>query len=80
IKAEAEKAAPGIDLDVGIAKGNSSIEFYAKSLGLSKKKTEKTIRLLRAYLNTTRDGEFLIEGIIPKDYYTGPYPAGRTNR
>jgi hypothetical protein len=80
IKAEAEKAAPGIDLDVGIAKGNSGIEFYAKSLGLSKKKTEKTIRLLRAYLNTTRDGEFLIEGIIPKGYYTGPYPAGRTNR
>lgn len=80
LRSEAEKVTPEIDLNVGIAKGNNGIEAYAKSLGLSKKKTEKTIRLLRAYLNTTRDGEFLIEGIIPKDYYVGPYPAGRTNR
>ncbi len=77
IKLEAEKISPGINLSKGIAQGNKGIETYVKTLGLSKRKTEKMIRLLRAYSDTSRDGEFLIRGSIPKDYYLGPYPAGQ---
>ncbi len=80
IKLEAEKISPGINLNEGISQGGKGIEKYVKSLGLSKRKTEKMIRLLRAYSDTTRDGEFLIRGTIPKDYYVGPYPAGQIQK
>jgi hypothetical protein len=80
IKLEAEKISPGINLNEGISQGNKGIETYVKSLSLSKRKTEKMIRLLRAYSDTARDGEFLIRGTIPNDYYIGPYPAGQIQK
>jgi hypothetical protein len=80
IREEAERIAPGVDLNRGIAQDNDGIRPYVNSLSLSKTKSDKMERLLRAYLNTTRDGEFLVKGTIPQEYYTGPYPSGNLQR
>jgi hypothetical protein len=78
IRTEVGQIAPKADLELGIAGEEKGIRPYVQSLNLSKTKTDKLERLLRAYLDTTRDNEFLVKGVIPKEYYIGPYPAAHT--
>jgi hypothetical protein len=54
---------------------NDAISEFIKNLGLSKSKASKVHRRVMALLNTRRDGEWLISGVIPKEYVTGPYPT-----
>jgi hypothetical protein len=55
-----------------------AVTEFVRDLGLSKSKTSKVQRRVMALLNTRRDGEWLISGVIPKEYVTGPYPTTRT--
>jgi hypothetical protein len=55
-----------------------AVTKFVNDLGLSKGKTSKVHRRVMALLNTRRDGEWLISGIVPKDYVTGPYPTTKT--
>jgi hypothetical protein len=51
------------------------VEQLRKELELGKGKTSKLHRRVMALLNTRRDGEWLISGIVPKEYVHGPYPT-----
>ncbi|KWW97227.1 hypothetical protein LI90_1966 [Carbonactinospora thermoautotrophica] len=53
------------------------VQQFAEDLGLSKSKAEKLIPRIQALLNTQRDSEWLVSGIVPKEYITGPYPTAR---
>jgi hypothetical protein len=67
---------PDLDIDQALANGSEGIESYLKSMeGLSKGQLRALTRQLRALFNTMRDGEWLIRGVIPKEYLTGPYPT-----
>ncbi|GAB7062932.1 hypothetical protein ACFQ1B_14010 [Streptomyces mexicanus] len=55
-----------------------AVTEFVRELGLSKSKTSKVQRRVMALLNTRRDGEWLISGVVPKEYVTGPYPTTRT--
>ena len=57
-----------IDFDAAIGNRPQGIDQYVNSLGLSNSKSAKLSRKLLAYYNTTRDGEYLIKGIIPSKY------------
>ncbi|MER7175642.1 hypothetical protein ABT367_29905, partial [Streptomyces mesophilus] len=54
-----------------------AVTAFVKDLGLSKGKTDKVYRRVMALLNTRRDGEWLISGVVPKEYVQGPYPTTR---
>ncbi|MFE6848034.1 hypothetical protein [Streptomyces sp. NPDC057686] len=41
-------------------------------LGLSKTKTKRIAQRMVDMMNTRRDEEWLIKGIVPRDYITGP--------
>ncbi|WP_405885911.1 hypothetical protein OG762_38480 [Streptomyces sp. NBC_01136] len=51
------------------------VQEYVDSLGLSKGKSRKVMDRFMALLNTRRDGEWLINGVVPKEYVTGPFPT-----
>ncbi|WP_225824738.1 hypothetical protein [Streptomyces naphthomycinicus] len=51
------------------------VSDFVDSLGLSKGKSRKVTDRVMALLNTRRDGEWLISGVVPKEYVTGPYPT-----
>ncbi|MGM0345906.1 hypothetical protein [Streptomyces sp. Adlamb9] len=51
---------------------------FVDGLGLSKGKARKVTDRVIALLNTRRDGEWLISGVVPKEYVTGPYPTSRS--
>ncbi|MGW3354247.1 WXG100 family type VII secretion target [Streptomyces bungoensis] len=53
------------------------VSDFVDGLGLSKGKSRKVTDRVMAMLNTRRDGEWLISGVVPKDYITGPYPTSR---
>jgi hypothetical protein len=78
IRTDIEAIAPGSDPDAGIAGGVDRIDDYVASLGLSRGKSAKLSRRLLALFNTTRDGEYLIKGIIPPEYLFGPHPTAPT--
>lgn len=61
-----------INIDAALANGSEGIDNYISNLNLSKKKSSKLNRKLLAYHNTTRDGEYLVKGVIPKTYFKGP--------
>ncbi|MFF1411207.1 hypothetical protein ACFVX6_15670 [Streptomyces sp. NPDC058289] len=49
-----------------------AIEEAAAELGLSKTKTKRIVQRMVDMMNTQRDEEWLIKGIVPSDYITGP--------
>ncbi|UOB10462.1 hypothetical protein MQE23_15920 [Streptomyces sp. HP-A2021] len=57
---------------------SDAVTKFVNDLGLSKGKTSKVHRRVMALLNTRRDGEWLISGVVPKEYVDGPYPTTRT--
>ena len=75
IRADIEVVAPGTDAYAGIAGGPAGIDDYVASLNLSKRASLRLARRLLALHNTTRDGEYLIKGIIPSEYLSGPDPT-----
>ncbi|WP_258052818.1 hypothetical protein [Streptomyces sp. Ru73] len=80
IAGEINKAA-GKEVDVPAdlkPSDTDAVTRFVKELGLSKSKTSKVQRRVMALLNTRRDGEWLISGIVPKEYVKGPYPTART--
>ncbi|MFG2339859.1 putative T7SS-secreted protein [Streptomyces yangpuensis] len=75
-KAEGEAAAAsesGLTRE-GDPPGSSrpEIEAAAAELGLSKTKTKRIAQRMVDMMNTRRDEEWLIRGIVPRDYITGP--------
>ncbi|MEO8701021.1 MAG: DUF4157 domain-containing protein [Kofleriaceae bacterium] len=78
IHAEINKVVPGVDIASATSKGPEGIGEYieANHAALGKTKKEKLARALVALFNTTRDGEWLIKGEIPHDYFHGPTPTG----
>jgi hypothetical protein len=74
IRGEINKT-PGIDIEAALSNGPQGIAEYVDSKGLSKGQSRALVRRLLAYYNTTRDGEYLIRGVIPSEYLNGPYPV-----
>ncbi|WP_323184938.1 putative T7SS-secreted protein [Streptomyces sp. NBC_00193] len=73
IQASADEIA-GRPVDLTVPPGSSrpAIEEAAAELGLSKTKTKRIIQRMVDMMNTQRDEEWLIKGIVPSDYITGP--------
>lgn len=65
----------GRPVDVRLTPGAlpDQVKAFAEGLGLSRGKTTDIRHEIQAMLNTQRDGEWLIKGVIPKEYITGPY-------
>lgn len=72
IRDDIERLAPGFDPDAALADPKGLSE-HVKGKSLSKSATDKVERRLIALSNTTRDQEFLVKGVIPSDYFRGPY-------
>lgn len=79
IRADIQRVAPGVDADAAVAGGPAQIEEFVASQNLSRSKSVQLARRLLALYNTTRDGEYLIKGIIPPEYLSGPSPTTHTN-
>ncbi|MEV0415794.1 putative T7SS-secreted protein [Streptomyces sp. NPDC050448] len=73
IQASANEIA-GRHVDLSVPPGSSRpvIEEAAAELGLSKTKTKRIAQRMVDMMNTQRDQEWLIKGIVPRDYITGP--------
>ncbi|MGW0899892.1 putative T7SS-secreted protein [Streptomyces goshikiensis] len=73
IQASADEIA-GHPVDLTVPPGSSrpAIEEAATELGLSKTKTKRIVQRMVDMMNTRRDEEWLIKGIVPSDYITGP--------
>jgi hypothetical protein len=67
---------PAVDAEAAIAGGPAGIDEYLNSLNLSRSQSARLGRRLLAYYNTSRDGEYLIKGVIPSQYLKGPTPTG----
>ncbi|MEV7442514.1 putative T7SS-secreted protein [Streptomyces sp. NPDC091204] len=61
-----------VDLTVPPGSSRPEIEAAAAELGLSKTKTKRIAQRMVDMMNTRRDEEWLIRGIVPRDYITGP--------
>ncbi|MFJ1569845.1 putative T7SS-secreted protein [Streptomyces erythrochromogenes] len=61
-----------VDLTVPPGSSRPEIEAAAAELGLSKTKTKRIVQRMVDMMNTRRDEEWLIKGIVPRDYITGP--------
>ena len=68
LRAEINRVAPGVDIDAAIAGGKDTIEDVLSHSGLSQGAIRKARSRLTALYFTTRDGEWLISGVIPKNY------------
>ncbi|MFJ8821739.1 hypothetical protein ACIREE_08135 [Streptomyces sp. NPDC102467] len=71
---EINKAA-GRDIDVPGNLQPDKVQEFVDDLALSKAKSRKVTDRIVALLNTRRDGEWLIGGVVPKEYVTGPHPT-----
>ena len=65
----------GKSIDVPADLQVSDVKDFLRDQGLSSAARGKLSPVLRALINTRRDGEWLIKGVIPKEYITGPYPV-----
>jgi hypothetical protein len=45
----------------------------AKQFGLGKKKTARIAQRMKDMMHTRRDSEWLIKGIVPREYIKGPF-------
>ncbi|MFE2855542.1 hypothetical protein ACFXJO_31055 [Streptomyces lavendulae] len=74
IQAAADKiAGRPIDISVPPRTSYEKIREMAEGLGFSKKKTASLEQRMKDMMHTRRDSEWLIKGIVPKDYITGPF-------
>ena len=67
---------PGLDVDAGVAAfrdgGRDGLEACLGRLGLSNSARSRASTRLEALSNTTRDGEWLLKGTIPREYLILP--------
>jgi hypothetical protein len=77
IRADIQAVKPGFDADAALAcrTPDAIREYIARQPGISRGAADKLLRRVVALSNTTRDGEYLIRGRIPRDYIKGPTPA-----
>ncbi|MFG2979144.1 putative T7SS-secreted protein [Streptomyces sp. NPDC048331] len=67
-----EIAGRHVDLTVPPDSTRPAIEEAARELGLSNTKTKRIAQRMVDMMNTRRDQEWLIKGIVPSDYISGP--------
>lgn len=60
------------DLTAPTNSSRAAIAEAARELGLSNTKTKRIAQRMVDMMNTRRDNEWLIKGIVPSDYITGP--------
>ncbi|WNI21732.1 hypothetical protein [Streptomyces sp. ITFR-16] len=74
IQASAEKTA-GRPIDISVPPRTSyeKIREIAEGFGLGKKKTASIEQRMKDMMHTRRDSEWLVKGIVPKEYITGPF-------
>src|SRR5262249_21179973 len=75
IRADIERLRPGFDADAAIADGPSGIDEHLRNRALGRGLAGRLSPRLLAPPNPSRDGEWLVRGVIPHDYITGPYPT-----
>ena len=75
IESTAKAAGVKLDVRVALANGPEGIEAYVSGLqGLSRGNAGRLSRRLLALFNTSRDGEYLVKGVVPPAYLRGPVP------
>ncbi|MFH9072810.1 hypothetical protein [Streptomyces alboflavus] len=78
VQAELQRSADDIagrPVDISLPPGatRADIPEIARSLGLSKGKTKRIMQRMIDMMNTKRDEEWLIKGVVPHRYITGPF-------
>ncbi|MGH4029272.1 hypothetical protein ACQB60_10100 [Actinomycetota bacterium Odt1-20B] len=74
LQADADRiAGHHVDLTVPPGSSRAEVQEIAQSLGLSKGKTKRVAQRMVDMMNTTRDEEWLIKGVVPHEYITGPH-------
>ncbi|MER5779342.1 hypothetical protein ABT144_34675, partial [Streptomyces sp. NPDC002039] len=74
IQAAANKTAGRpIDISVPPRASYEKIREMAEGLGFGKKKTDSLEQRMKDMMHTRRDSEWLVKGVVPKDYITGPF-------
>jgi hypothetical protein len=68
----------GRHVDVNLPSGATpdQVKDFVSAEGLSNNQARQLQSRIRALLNTQRDGEWLVKGIIPPEYLSGPFPTG----
>lgn len=74
IQASADKTA-GRPIDISVPPRTSyeKIREIAEGFGLGKKKTASIEQRMKDMMHTRRDSEWLVKGVVPKEYITGPF-------
>ncbi|AXE86049.1 hypothetical protein [Streptomyces sp. Go-475] len=65
----------GRHVDLTVPPGTSKAEAIerAQSMGLSKSKAKRVAQRMIDMMNTRRDQEWLIKGVVPREYIEGPF-------
>ncbi|MEU4212217.1 hypothetical protein AB0F13_19815 [Streptomyces sp. NPDC026206] len=71
-KSADEIAGRPVDIDVPPDTPKPEIAEMAKKFGLSKTKTKRIAQRMADMMHTRRDSEWLIKGVVPRDYISGP--------
>ncbi|MGW5347009.1 hypothetical protein [Streptomyces sp. NPDC004050] len=74
IQAAADKVA-GRPIDISVPPRTSyeKIREMAEGLGFGRKKTDSLEQRMKDMMHTRRDSEWLVKGVVPKEYITGPF-------
>ncbi|MGA6162414.1 RHS repeat-associated core domain-containing protein [Amycolatopsis magusensis] len=64
-----------VDVDLKPNATPQEVQKFVDDQGLSKGKSKKLLEDVQAMLNTRRDEEWLIKGVVPKQYIDGPANA-----
>jgi hypothetical protein len=70
-----DRAGKQIEVTIDWTASDRKLQEFVDSLDLSKTKAHRVYPRIRALLNSQRDEEWLIRGIVPGEYIEGPYPA-----
>jgi hypothetical protein len=62
-----------VDLTVPPGTTKPQAEEYARSMGLSNAKAKRIAQRMIDIMNTRRDEEWLIKGVVPREYIEGPF-------
>ncbi|MGV9880021.1 hypothetical protein [Streptomyces sp. NPDC003006] len=62
-----------VDLTLPPGSSRADAQEIAQSLGLSKGKAKRIAQRMVDMMNTTRDEEWLIKGVVPNEYIIGPF-------
>ncbi|WP_171116532.1 MULTISPECIES: hypothetical protein [unclassified Streptomyces] len=68
-----EIAGKPVDLTVPPNATRAQALEHAQSMGLSKSKAKRIAQRMIDMMNTRRDEEWLIKGVVPREYIEGPF-------